>query len=249
MRVFIITQDEPVYAPLYLRKIVEKTRGRHVVVGLAALSVAGRKGWVSFLRDRLGIYGPRDFSLAVIIALRARLRTSLRASAQKFGIALIDARKVNDPGFIERVRGLQPDVILSVASPQKFGRDLLAAARVVCLNVHSAMLPRHRGMDALFWTMLQDEKEAGVTVHVMSDKLDEGGIVEQQAFPVADGDTLHDLYLRSVENGSTLVARALDRYEAGPVELRPNRAAEGDYHSAPTPDAGRRFRAARKRFF
>jgi hypothetical protein len=63
VRVFIITLDDPVYAPVYLAKIIQKSR--HPVVGITALPATGQKGWRRFAKERLAMYGPWDFLRAV----------------------------------------------------------------------------------------------------------------------------------------------------------------------------------------
>jgi methionyl-tRNA formyltransferase len=162
MRVFIITQDEPVYAPTYLSKIIAKSR--HPVVGVTALSPAGKQGWLRLAKSRLEMYGPRDFLRAVSLYGRSRLRGRWpwRQSDERFGsvkdlgaaysIPLYACANVNDPEYTHALQSLSVDLVVSVAANQRFGPQLLQSPRLGCLNVHSALLPKYRGMDALFAT-------------------------------------------------------------------------------------------------
>src|SRR5205823_5731761 len=70
-------------------------------------------------------------------------------------------------------------------------------ARLGCINLHSAPLPRYQGMMPNFWTMVEGEPEAAVTVHYMVEKLDAGDIILQRAVPIRPPDSLHDLMVRS----------------------------------------------------
>jgi methionyl-tRNA formyltransferase len=258
LRVFIITLDEPVYAPVYLTKILAAVD--HRIVGLTALPAASQIGTWGLVRNRMAVYGPLDVLRAVAIYGRCRLRAALpRRGGGRFysvarlakeeGVPVIPGRDVNAPGYIETLRGLGIDVLVSVAANQRFGDELLALPRLACLNVHSALLPNYRGMDGLFWALAHGETEVGVTVHEMSPGIDQGPIVAQAPFPVRTEEPLHRVYYRAMDHGAVLLARALDGYADGAVTLRPNPADEGRTFSWPTREAARRFREQGHRFF
>ena len=69
-----------------------------------------------------------------------------------------------DPAEVVRLR---PDTIVVASFPHLLSPETLAAARIGALNVHMSLLPRHRGVDPLFWTYWDDDREAGVTIHWM----------------------------------------------------------------------------------
>ena len=259
MRVFIITQDEPVYTPVYLTNVIQKCD--HSVVGMTALSPSGQIGWVILAKQRLAMYGPVDFIKAVSIygfswlmgrwpvgRLRNRFY-SVRQLSAHYSIPLYHCSNINAEDYIGKLRALDLDVVLSVAANQRFGRELLAVPRVACLNVHSALLPQYRGLDGLFWALAHGETQVGVTVHIMNEDFDDGAIVGQQALAVSPNDTLHSLYFKAIDVGSTLLAHVLDQLDSGTVDARPNDVSKGSYFSWPDREAAQRFRANGRRFF
>lgn len=257
LRIFIVTQDEPLYAPRYLRRAI--ARLRHDVVGTAALDPGGARGWGGLLRQRLAMYGPFDFlrigmrfavSKAMCLLPRGRggEPRSVDEALRDAGVRRVACRSVNDPAFIASLRELEVDVLVSIAANQRFRSALLDVPRVVALNVHSSLLPKYRGLDGLFWALVHGEEEVGVTVHVMSEGIDEGDIVAQEPFCVVPGESLHDLYLRAMDVGSRLLADAVDAYASDRVIRRRNDAAAGSYFSWPTREAARAFRRRGHRF-
>ena len=257
LRVFVVTQDEPLYAPRYLRRVF--ARLRHDLVGVAALDPGGARGWGGLLRQRLAMYGPLDFlrigarfAAAKVLRLLPRRRggepRSVDEALRDAGVRRIDCGSVNDPAFVAALRELEVDVLVSIAANQRFRSGLLAAPRLVALNVHSSLLPKYRGLDGLFWALVHGEEEVGVTVHVMSEGIDEGDIVAQEPFRVVPGESLHDLYLRAMDVGSRLLAGAVDAYATGRVASRRNDPAAGSYFSWPTREAARAFRRRGHRF-
>lgn len=259
MRVFIITQDEPVYTPVYIQKIIQKTS--HSIVGITALSPSGNTGWISLAKQRLNTYGLVDFIKAVTLFGFYKLKDYWpikRASGRFYSVGQLAAHhsiklfphsNINDKEYIRQLGNLNIDILLSVAANQRFKRDLLGIPRLECLNVHSALLPNYRGLDGLFWALVHGETEVGVTVHIMNEAFDDGSIVGQQAFTVDSDDTLHRLYFKAIEIGSTLISQVLDQYASGTVSKKPNNKDEGSYFSWPDRESARRFRDNGYRFF
>jgi methionyl-tRNA formyltransferase len=85
-----------------------------------------------------------------------------------------------------------------------------------------------------FWTLLNGEREGGVTVHYMSAGIDDGRIIEQRRFPIHPDDTVETLIGRSKVLGAEVLLDVLARIKRGNVTTYPNNAAEGTYYSFPT---------------
>lgn len=48
-----------------------------------------------------------------------------------------------------------------------------------CVNVHYSLLPKYRGLHATVWMFLNDEDYVGLTIHQMTDFIDDGPIIHQ----------------------------------------------------------------------
>ncbi len=259
LRVYIVTLNEPVYAPVYVARLIQKVR--HEIVGITALPLGGRKGWLGLAGQRLAIYGPRDFLRAAWLFTRCRtlgaipIRRGSRRDysvlrlARRHSIPIYSSEDVNSKSFVERVKTLNVDILLSVAANQIFRRALLSTPRLACLNVHSSLLPKYRGVDGLFWALAHGETRVGVTVHLMTEGIDDGAIVCQEPMDVVPTDTLHSLYYKAIDLGSDLVAHALDLFEDGHVVTTRNELSAGSYYSWPTRAAAKQFRRHGRRFF
>jgi methionyl-tRNA formyltransferase len=247
VKIFVITQDEPIYAPRYLESVV--TRARHEFVGVTALAPGGKHGFRGLVKERWHLYGAVDFARAGVLFVRSRLANTVARVAEKHDIPMVPCTKVNDPAYIEKIRALDVDVLVSIAANQLFRAELLAAPKVAAVNLHSALLPNYRGLDGLFWALTHGEKRVGVSAHLMTEKFDEGAILGQAPFDVPERPRLHDLYLTAIDEGSKLLARVLDELESGATHPVANDVEAGSYFSAPTPEAAKEFRARGNRFF
>ena len=246
MRIAIFTQDDPFYLPALIERIVQ-ARGADVrrIVILKPFNESLKRT----ASRVLALYGPVDFVFQGLRFVKHRaagwLARAMPAScsrpwsvenvARKYGVPVDRPGNVNDPAYLAYLkRDVQPDVVLSVAASQIFRKPLLALPPLGCINVHTAPLPRYRGMLPNFWVLLNGESETAVTVHEMNEKLDDGPILMQQAVPIHPDDTLESLIRRTKQVAAEVVLKVLDQLEAGTAQRLPNDSAAATYFSFPT---------------
>jgi len=155
-----------------------------------------------------------------------RLRRAFEGAEDRsagFDAPLVDAAEV------ER---LCPDVIVSWSYPHILPASTLACARAGALNVHMALLPRHRGVDPLFWTYWDDDSNAGVTIHWMNERIDAGDVVVQDALPLLRGLPSRELYIQLASRSTDLLAAALMMIASGEAPRRPQDESHATYESA-----------------
>jgi methionyl-tRNA formyltransferase len=154
-----------------------------------------------------------------------------------------DAADVNSREFLDDLRALEPDLLVSVSCPQIFKRPLLDLAPAGCLNIHGALLPRYRGVLPSFWMMANGEKYAGVSIYYVNEAIDAGELCAQRSFPIEPGDSLDSFLRRSKEIAAELLLETIEAIDDGSVRRTPLDLTEGSYFSWPDTDAVARFRA------
>ncbi|WP_309627890.1 phosphoribosylglycinamide formyltransferase [Brevundimonas sp.] len=77
------------------------------------------------------------------------------------------------------------------------------------LNIHPSLLPKYPGLDTHARALTAGDAEAGCTVHLVTEGVDEGPILDQQAVPIVPGDTPATLAQRVLNAEHTLYPRAL----------------------------------------
>ncbi|MDR4504162.1 MAG: hypothetical protein MRK01_05115 [Candidatus Scalindua sp.] len=99
---------------------------------------------------------------------------------------------IND--YVEELVSLKPDFIFSLQYRSLLKTALLNLPIHGCINLHFGLLPRYGGCYPVAWAILNGEKKAGVTLHYMVDKFDEGGIIAQTSIPIDDNTTARELF-------------------------------------------------------
>ena len=121
----------------------------------------------------------------------------------------------------EALARLAPDLILIACFPHRLPPAVTALARVACLNLHPSLLPRYRGPAPLFWQLRAGERDTGVTLHHVDERLDAGDVVSQRRADLADGLSGSEVDSLLAGVGADLVLAALD---ARPTGAWPRRA-------------------------
>jgi len=86
------------------------------------------------------------------------------------------------------LRTAEPDLTICWGFSWKLPQEALDVARLGSINLHPALLPRHRGPIPLAWALRDGDGVFGVTWHRMDAELDTGGILAQTSIPIEDDD-------------------------------------------------------------
>ena len=144
-------------------------------------------------------------------------------------IPRIPCPNVNDPKFVEYVKGLNIDLIAVYFFPQILKPAMLQTPRLGVINCHPSLLPRYGGPHPAFWMLKNGESIAGVTVHMMTEGIDTGAIVAQQELLIGESETNGQLTQRQHRAATTLLTEAVNAMAQGTIAPKPQNIAERSY--------------------
>jgi methionyl-tRNA formyltransferase len=145
--------------------------------------------------------------------------------ATAHGIPVLQPERARDPGFLDSLRALAPDVIVVAAYGKILPRAILDLPPHGCVNVHASLLPRHRGAAPIQWSILAGDPVTGITIMAMNEEMDAGDILLQRETAIAPDETGGTLTERLSSLGATALVEALDALKAGALTPRPQPAA------------------------
>lgn len=90
------------------------------------------------------------------------------------------------------------DLIVTAHSHARVSREALAKARLGGIGYHPSLLPRHRGIAAVEWTIKEGDPIAGGTIYHLADQMDAGAIAAQDWVFVKKGETARELWERAL---------------------------------------------------
>jgi methionyl-tRNA formyltransferase len=144
-------------------------------------------------------------------------------------IPRIPCPNVNDPKFVEYVKGLNIDLVVVYFFSQILKPAILQTPRLGVINCHPSLLPRYGGPHPAFWMLKNGESIAGVTVHVMTEGIDTGAIVAQQELLIGENETNGQLTQRQHRAATTLLTEAVNAMAQGTIAPKPQNIAERSY--------------------
>lgn len=169
----------------------------------------------------------------------------LRSSGISFEVI---TDNINNQEHVKKIRKLNCDVLISLASNQIFKSDLLNAVKFGVLNIHTSLLPKYRGLMPSFWALYNCEKETGVSVFLMNEGIDDGPILRQRSLLIGEL-TQEQLIFKTKRLGLSLLNEALADIKRGTVVYTDNLKEFSSYYGFPTRDDVGIFKSNGKRFF
>lgn len=100
------------------------------------------------------------------------------------------------------------DLIVTAHSHWLVSSAILAKCRYGGIGFHPSLLPRHRGVDAVRWTVLAGDPVTGGTVYRLTDKCDGGDVLLQRIVFVGRNWDHHELWRHLFPVGVDLLSEA-----------------------------------------
>jgi folate-dependent phosphoribosylglycinamide formyltransferase PurN len=98
------------------------------------------------------------------------------------------------------IKKIKPDLIISFIYSRIIGKEILDIPKYGAINLHRGLLPSYRGVAPLYWALKNKEKYVGVTIHFMSEKIDDTErIIFQRKIKVMPRDTQDFLSLELIK--------------------------------------------------
>lgn len=112
--------------------------------------------------------------------------------AEKHKLTLLKPHKL-DEDFKESIKNIEFDVMIVSAYGKILPNWLLDKALIMPVNIHYSLLPKYRGASPIQSSILNGDKETGITFMKMSQNMDEGDIIEKFSILIHDSWNKTDL--------------------------------------------------------
>jgi methionyl-tRNA formyltransferase len=137
----------------------------------------------------------------------------VKVAAAELKLPVHQPERIREPENVERLRYLEPDLMVVVAYGQIVPADILAIPRRGAVNVHASLLPRHRGAAPIAHAILAGDPLTGVTIMKMDEQLDHGPILARRATPISGQETAPELTNRLAALGAELLVETLEHLD------------------------------------
>ncbi|WP_334071768.1 MULTISPECIES: methionyl-tRNA formyltransferase [Paenibacillus] len=155
--------------------------------------------------------------------------TPVKEAALQHGLPVLQPQRLRAPEAVEELAALKPDLIVTAAYGQILPKSVLDLPKYGCLNVHGSLLPKYRGGAPIQRSIINGEKETGVTLMYMAEGLDTGDMIAKAVVPIEDEDTAGTIFEKLSVVGAELLIRQLPMILDGTAERIPQNDEESTY--------------------
>ena len=135
---------------------------------------------------------------------------------------LFNSREDFDTKLVKVIQSYEPDLVVMAG----FMRILtpIFTSQLKAINLHPSLLPKYKGAKAIEQSFDSGDQEAGVSVHFVSDELDAGALILQEAFTRSDDESFESFVdkIKAIEH--EILPRAIRKVLCEPAKDKQSQA-------------------------
>jgi methionyl-tRNA formyltransferase len=141
----------------------------------------------------------------------------VKITALSYGIPVFQPDKIRDLDFMENLKRLSPDLIITAAYGKILPVSMLELPRYGALNVHASLLPLYRGAAPVHWCVINGDRQTGITIMKMDKGMDTGAILVQKTVEIPFDINTGELMERLSTEGSKILSDTILGYVSGRI--------------------------------
>ncbi|WP_100399391.1 methionyl-tRNA formyltransferase [Bacillus sp. FJAT-44742] len=145
----------------------------------------------------------------------------VKVEAEKHDLPVFQPEKIREKDQLSPILETNPEIVVTAAYGQLLPNELLDAPSYGCINVHASLLPKYRGGAPIHQAIIDGEKESGISIMYMVEKLDAGDVLSQVRVPIDEKDTVGTLHDKLSEAGADLLSDTLIKIKEGTIQAVP----------------------------
>ncbi len=150
--------------------------------------------------------------------------TPVKTVAQKYGLEIFE---IIPPAAGSRFGGKNLDLCLLYAYGAIIPKDLLTLSKYGFWCLHPSLLPKYRGTSPMATVLINGDKQTGVTIIKMDEKIDHGPIIAQEKYTILSTDKRPDLEKKLTNLGFDLFKKTV--FNKDSLQIRPQNHAIATY--------------------
>ena len=124
---------------------------------------------------------------------------------------------INNKEALNKITSKKADILIVVAYGLIIPDEILKAYNGHIYNIHASLLPRWRGAAPIHRAIEAGDKETGITIMKIVNKLDAGPMIMKEKLSVSEEDTTDSLSKKLSDIGASLITTLLNDIERGKV--------------------------------
>lgn len=144
--------------------------------------------------------------------------SQVKQSAINYNIPVYQPTNLKDDSCKKALEEINPDLIVVVAYGKILPKYILDYPKYKCINIHGSLLPKYRGAAPIQWSVLNGEKQTGVTAMYMDEGMDTGDIILQNKIKIGEDETSSELFDRMKILAADTLIETLNLVKLGKIK-------------------------------
>ena len=137
------------------------------------------------------------------------------------------------------IKNIQVDVLISINFLFLIKSDIINHPKILSFNIHGSLLPKYRGRTPHVWSIINNEKNSGISAHIIDEGCDTGAILSQVIIPISQNDTGNDVLNKYKSIYFSLIRNVLDKIESNKLAPLIQDESQATYYGIRKPEDGR----------
>ena len=142
---------------------------------------------------------------------------AVKIKALEYGIEVYQPERINTKEAIDKIKSINPDLIIVVAFGQILPKEILDLPKYGCINVHASLLPKYRGAAPINFSVINAEEKTGITTMYMEVGLDTGDMLIKKEIDILENDTAASLHDKLAELGRDALSETIEALLNGTI--------------------------------
>jgi methionyl-tRNA formyltransferase len=146
--------------------------------------------------------------------------TPVKQMALDNNIRVFQYEKIRKEDIAELL-AIDADIYVTCAYGQILDEKILKAKKHGVINLHGSILPKYRGASPVQWTLINGDKETGVTILRSEIGIDDGDILLTKTIQISEDENAITLFEKLSNLSAEAVLEGLELIESGKAEYTP----------------------------
>lgn len=148
------------------------------------------------------------------------MQSAVKKYADATGLTTLQPTNLKSEDFLEELKVLNANLQIVVAF-RMLPEVVWNMPAMGTFNLHASLLPQYRGAAPINWTIINGEKETGVSTFFLQHKIDTGDIIAQEKTAIGENTTAGELHDQLMTIGASLVLKTVQDIENETINSQP----------------------------
>ena len=191
---------------------------RILFMGTPDIAAASLKAVVEAGHEVCGVFTREDKPVGRKHVLTA---PPVKQLALEYGLPVYQPKTLKEADAQQTIEQLAPELIVVVAYGRILPPEVLNIPQYGCINLHVSLLPKYRGAAPVQWSVINGDKETGVTIMYMNEGLDTGDIITVAPVVIDPNETSGELFERITDQGAKTLVETIEEIGKGNAKRTP----------------------------